>query len=130
MPIISIPLVPPSIDQKVLRKLVEDVQAAAASIPELGITADDVTVLLPADILSWGVGSELPVTVNGLFKKPERDTEVLNRLWSAIGTTVSTFAKENIPWCAKVEVIPANYDQDRDGFWLEELTPTTPLPDD
>ena len=121
MPAITINLVPPETDQEALKRLVLDLQAAVSGIPELRLAKDDLTVLFPADILAWGAGLELIVLVDGLFKREERTPEVLERLWEAIGTLVHDFAKAYVPQCTKVEVIPSNYDQDRDGFWTKTI---------
>ena len=105
-------------------QLVLDLQQAVVGIPELQLTENDLTVCMPANILVWGAGVDMPVLVDGLFKKDQRTTEVLGRLWEAIGSAVAAFASKYVPQCTKVEVIPSDYDQIRDGFWRHDLAPS------
>lgn len=123
MPVITIHLIPPGTNQAALKQLVLDLQQVIVGMPELHLTENDLTVCMPADILAWGVGVDMPVLIDGLFKKDERTPEVLERLWEGIGTVVATFARQYVPQCTKVEVIPSDYDQNRDGFWRQNLQP-------
>ena len=121
MPVITISLVPPSINKEILKKLCLDIFAAVASISELRLTTDDTTVLLPQDILEWGIGTVLIVQIHGLLKKPERTKAVRDRLLEAVGIVVADFARTNVSQCKKIEVIPCDYDQDRDGSCVIQL---------
>ena len=73
MPVLTIHLIPPGTDQADLKQLVLDLQQAVVGMPELHLTENDLTVYIPADNLTWGVGVDMPVLTDGLFKKEERN---------------------------------------------------------
>ncbi len=126
MPIIEVNLIPPQTDPEVLKKLCLDLFQAVAGVQELHLTDRDTSVLLRPDILDWGIGSELIVFVDGLFQKPERTQEVIDRLLAVIGECILAFAREHVPQCTKVEVIPRVFDQ-ANGFWSATLAGLHPL---
>lgn len=94
MPIVTIHGVPPQLaNTPVLRTLVlESIPNALANIKELGLVASQVTVFVPGDLLSEGLGEELIVTVDGLFVRPERTDTVRYNLAKVLAGCLTLFA--------------------------------------
>lgn len=88
---------------------------AVASIPEMGITTDLVSVFMPADMLDEDLGSEIIVFAEGLFMRDERTPEVRQKFADAVRDSVVEFALEYVPRCKMVEVVPRSQQPD-DGF--------------
>lgn len=105
MPIINIQGMPRDPNNETnLVKCMEAVQKAVASVPELGLTSDQVTVFFQADLLNQGLGDEIIVEVQGLYKKDERTPEVLEALRNEIRDAVRKYADDHIPQCSLIEV--------------------------
>lgn len=84
---------------------------AAASIPDMGITTDMVTVHMASD---GGLdGKEVIVLILGLFRKerPKRTDEVVQAFAEALLDATVAMVRSALPLCTKVEVFdPANID--------------------
>ena len=80
MPVIFVHGTPANVAGHTLEKVLEGLQRAVASIEELKITKDQVTVFFPPDRVEKGLGEELIVMIEGLYARPERTAGVLNRL--------------------------------------------------
>jgi hypothetical protein len=118
MPVLVVYGMPNGIDPYLSSDLINKLQLAASGA--LQLSANEVSVFFPLDLVQEGLGQELVCLVEGLFVKPERTAEVRQRLFDAIADELDRFAQQHIPQCTKIEVIPSNYDQRRDGFALRE----------
>jgi len=99
-----------------LRELVwKDLPVAAASVAEMDIDPQKVVVFAPDSLESNTDGTEIVVFVEGLFVRPQRTPEVLQRFADAICDCVANFATQALPSCRKVEIIPRSQ-QSSDGF--------------
>jgi len=99
-----------------LPTLTRRIQDNVADVPELGVTPEQVTVLYPADLMKQGLGEELIAESVGLFDKPERDHNVLQRLATAVKDALMEFARDNLPRCECVEVVIPIFDQHRGAY--------------
>lgn len=114
MPVLTIKGVPNTTNVHALEDLIEELAASVGRT--LGISYSEISIFLPADLVQHCLGEELVCDVDGLFQKPERTPDVRKETFDAIALALGVFAKEHLPQCRKVEVIPARYDQDEDGF--------------
>lgn len=111
MPVIKVWCLPKSSERK-LNQVFEEIVKAVEGVPELGLKGkQSMTVLFPPDMMKFGLGTEIIIEVTGLFKKPERTTEVRNRLAERLGKTL----KEQFPK-AMVECFVFPFDPEQ-GFW-------------
>ena len=124
MPVIKVWCLPNSNESK-LNQVFEDIVKAVESILELDLKGkDSMTVLFPPDMMKFGLGSVIIVEVTGLFEKPERTTEVRNRLAEYLGKTIIKHFPSSMVECF---VFPFDVKQ---GFWTkievgQAYTPTT-----
>jgi len=120
MPIIKVWLLPKGLEDNQLNCLRYEIAKAAESIPELGLRGEqDVTCLFPQDLMPYRHGTEVIIEVTGLFEKPQRTPEVLQRLAEALGTTVSEqLSKFPHPYDqeTKVECFIQSFNPAQ-GFW-------------
>ena len=84
MPIIFVYGIPSAAGQEYLLTLCTRLRERAASIPELCLHEEQVSVFFPTDLLQTGLGEEVIIFVRGLFEKPERTQEVCDRLAQAL----------------------------------------------
>ena len=110
MPVIKVWCLPKE-NEEMLQTLHKAIVKNVTLITELGLRGEqDMTVLFPPDQMKYGLGSEIVIEIL-LFKKPERTTEVLNRLAEKVGTIFYFWYKD-----AKIEVFVQTCDPTR-GFW-------------
>lgn len=108
----------PELKERKLFKLSRKIMAAVESVPELKLNGKkDVTVLFPKDQMTTGLGEEIIIDIQGLFKKPERTEKVLQRLAETVGTTVA----KKFP-AAKTECFVYPFDAKK-GFWTSQPKP-------
>ena len=111
MPIIKVWCLP-ELEEAELNGLHQDIVKAVVGIRELGFKDEnDMTCLFPADMMKYGLGSEIIVEISGLFKKPERTPEVIDSLAFQVGIAVSRRFRE-----AKIERLVYPFNQTH-GFW-------------
>lgn len=115
MPIIVVYGVPHDTPQEVLEGLARNFIVVTVGTGELSLTPDDVSVFFNRDVMSWGIGEEIIVFVEGLFDKPERTDEVCNRLAERLGTA----AKETFPAAKVVECFVKKF-KPTHGFWTSK----------
>ena len=114
MPIIQVMGVPEEIQG--LELLMDKLRSEAAKIKELGLSANDVTVFFPPDLVKDGLGEEIIVFVQGLFKRPNRTPKVRQELAETLALAVKTFFKKILPQCKMIEVFVTEFDPSKDGF--------------
>lgn len=108
----------PQVAEKELNELHQATVRAVVGIPELGLEGEeDMTCLFVPDMMKYGLGSEIIVEISGLFKRPERTLQVIDRLASAVGKAVS----EKFP-DAKVECFVYTFNPAH-GFWSSRGAP-------
>lgn len=113
MPLLQVLGIPPQLHDhlEVATFRHEDLPAAAASIDEMTVTTDMVTVTMPTDP---GVkGDKVIVLILGLFRKkrPQRTDVVLERFAEALCDCTIEMVIATLPNCTKIEVFdPANID--------------------
>jgi hypothetical protein len=84
-------------------------------IPELKLSSEqDMTVLFPPDMMTYGLGEEIIIEITGLFKKPERTRFVRHCLAVQLGSTVKKLFTN-----AKVECLVHPFNP-VDGFWTSD----------
>lgn len=113
MPVVKVWLLPRG-EQKEMEQLIFNIIDTIRAIPEMGLSSrDDVTVLMPADLVKMGVGDELIVEITKVFDKPERTQEVLGMLANRVGLVLADYALNHIPQCKFVEVFLETFQQRR-----------------
>ncbi len=113
MPVIKVWCLSADQTEDDLRRLHQNIVAAVVAVPELGLRDEnDMTCLFPPDMMSYGLGSEVIVEVNGLFEKPERTIDVRHRLAKSIGQRVKALYPK-----AVVEVFVYPFKPTLSGFW-------------
>jgi len=116
MPIIKLWCLPQQTEDQ-LNLLHQAIVKEVCSIKELGFRDEnDMVVLFPPDMMSYGLGSEVFVEISGIFNAPEVTPEPLNRLAKNIGQMVSSKFPE-----AKVECF-VNQVKPSAGFWTSTST--------
>lgn len=83
--------------------LEHDLPEAVASVEELDIGPGNVTVFAPE--AQTNDPSAVVIFVEGLFQRPERTQEVLQRLADEIRDATATFAESCLVDCEAIEVI-------------------------
>lgn len=118
MPVIKVWCLPLNQSESDLNHLHRTIVKAVTAIKELGLQDEnDMTCLFPSDLMSYGLGEEIIIEINGLFEKPERTVKVHQRLAASVGAAV----KKLYPG-AKVECFVTSFDPYQ-GFWTStELT--------
>lgn len=112
MPILKIWCLPKSSEEE-LNKLHKSLVKAITDIEELGLKDEnDITMLFPPDMMSYGLGTEIIAEVSCLFEKPERTLEVRKRLAESIGKAIVQLYPN-----AKVECFVYTFDPIIQGFW-------------
>lgn len=114
MPVITI-LGVPDIGAAILEEYIGQVCEIVTQRQELGLTHDQVSVFIPADRVSKGLGEEIILQVNGLVYKPERSREVRQALASGLANTTTRFFQSLLPQLRLVEVFIQLFDE-HDGF--------------
>lgn len=94
----------PEAHRRVLLELCSALQQRCASLPQLKIKPNQVTVFFPTDQLQAGLGEEIIVEVSGLFEQPERDEIVRQALARLIAETIETKLSWRLPQLAMIEV--------------------------
>ena len=111
MPVIKVWCLPKETEEN-LRALHKTIVAAVVDVSELGLKDEnDMTVLFPPDMMTYGLGQEVIIEISGLYEKPERTDEVLNRLAANVGASFKWLYPK-----AKIECFVATCDPRR-GFW-------------
>ena len=112
MPVIRISCLPETGDD-LLRQITEEICGAVGSIPELELDGKpgSITVLIPKDMMHWGLGEEIIIEIFGLFVRAQRTDEVRARLAAAVGKVLYQHFPRALVECF---VQPFNPKQ---GFW-------------
>lgn len=118
MPIIKVFGLPERMEEKDIVSLWEEIRSTVASVEELRITEEQVTVYFPSDRLKTGLGEEVTIEVTGLFEKSERTPAVRRQLAEKLGRVV----KKVFP-LTLVECFVKPFDP-RKGFWTSESEQT------
>lgn len=112
MPVITVSCLPES-SEKDLQRLHKAIVQALVGIKELNVFGEqDITCLFPRDMMKYGLGTEIVISVDGLFIKPERTPEVRKRLAHGLGKAV----KKLFPKAKLVECFVHPFDPNQ-GFW-------------
>lgn len=113
MPVIKVWCLPQETEEK-LRRLHKTIVAAVVDVPELGLRDEnDMTVLFPTDMMTYGLGQEIVIEIS-VFEKPERTGEVLNVLAANVGGAFKWIYPN-----AKIEVSVDTFNP-KQGFWSSE----------
>lgn len=95
MPIVKIEGIPSNFDQQHLAEIERRIKEAIASVSELRIETNDISVLFPEDRLKKRARMEIIATVDGLFTKPERTDEVRQALANkVVGVLTELFQQD------------------------------------
>lgn len=80
MPVIKIWCLP-EVGEPKLNSLHQALVQAVRNVPEIGVADEkDMTCLFPSDMMKYGLGTEIIIEVTSLYERPDRITEVRNRL--------------------------------------------------
>lgn len=113
MPIIKIWCLPPQQTEQDLNRLHQAIVTAVVGVTELGLKDEtEMTCLFVPDLMAYGLGDEIIVEITGLFEKPERTKEVLQRLAENVGKAVQKLYPET----NKVECLVYSFNP-KQGFW-------------
>lgn len=104
LPTVTVYLVPPDTEQRVLEQLARNIQAAVAEALHLDLPEKEVTVLFPADLLTWGIGSELSVFLDGICRH-EHSPESRQILIESVMELIYKFALTHVPACKEVKLM-------------------------
>lgn len=107
--------VSPETYQCVLGELCDSIRFGVASLPDLALTANDVTVFFPTDRLQIGLGEEIIVEVTGLYEKPGRDEIVRRSLAELLARVVAGRLGWRLPQLKMVEVLISTFNP-QSGF--------------
>jgi hypothetical protein len=80
----------PQPSQSRLRKVYESLVRAVKAVPELG-KDPDMLVLMPSDLMKYGLGEEILIEVTGLPASRKINREVRNRLANHVGRALYEF---------------------------------------
>lgn len=95
MPIVRIEGIPGDFDQQNLLEVEGKIKEAIASVSELGIGTNHISVLFPKDRLTKRAKTEIIATVDGLFTKPERTDKVRQDLANKVaGVLMEIFQQD------------------------------------
>lgn len=112
MPVIEIWCLPPNQKEEDLNRLHKTIVSSVLSIRELNLKSEkDMTCLFPPDLMRYGLGDNIVIKIYGLFERPERTGDVLQRLAKNVGAGVSRLYPKSKIECF---VFPFNPSQ---GFW-------------
>ena len=115
MPVIKVWCLP-EIEEKRLKELHQAIVQAVCGVPELGLrNQNDMTTLFPADLMKYGLGTDILVEITHLDVKPNRTHRVHNRLARLVGQVVKEFFPK-----AKVECSVDPFDHRTQGFWCSD----------
>ncbi len=107
MPILTVQGIPANIGIEELKKLWSALRSVVASIPELKLTSEQVTVFFPPDLLQEGLGEEIIITVTGLFLRPERTEEIRNILAKKIALIAKLYFPDAMIECLIIPFDPS-----------------------
>ncbi len=107
MPILTVQGIPANIGIEELKKLWFALRSVVASIPELKLTSEQVTVFFPPDLLQEGLGEEIIITVTGLFVRPERTEEIRNILAKKLALIAKLYFPDAMVECLIIPFDPS-----------------------
>ena len=108
MPVVRVAGSPCRDDYVFWRDLKARLQKTVASVKELKVRPEQITVLFPCDRLESLKADEIICTVEGLFERPERTDEVLERLSQALTDEL----RHAFPEAELVETFPLTIKED------------------
>jgi hypothetical protein len=91
MPVIFVYGIPTTTDSHTLESLLDALRKTAASVEELHITKNDVSVFFPKDLVEEGLGEEIILFIEGLLDKPERTATVRKTFAQALANCTGRF---------------------------------------
>lgn len=108
---------PPDADKATLVRLTAIVQGVVTRMSALGlgISAEELFVFYPSDLVTEGLGEELVAHISGILMRPEVTREILEYLQHIICTELCTFAQRYLEQCQTVMAI------------ILSVTPTEPV---
>ncbi len=80
MPILTVHGTPNEMSQQELEIFSELMRNRVASVNDLGLTKEQVSIFFPQDLMSKGLGEEIIIFVDGLTEKPKRTENVKKML--------------------------------------------------
>ncbi len=111
MPVIKVWCLPNQTEEE-LNRLHKAIVKAVVAVPELGLKdQNDMTCLFVPDMMKCGLSEEIIIEIGGLFARPERTQEVLQRLAFSVGSTVSKMYPDAMVECFINLFYPSQ------GFW-------------
>jgi hypothetical protein len=122
MPVIKVYGIPASAAEH-LPRLTTSIQHMVASVHQLGVKKEQVTVFYPANLMQEGLGEELVAEFVGTFKKRERTRKLLDFVAKQVRMELTLFANQHVPHCTFAEVIIPVFDRERGGYNSLERDP-------
>ena len=115
MPVVQIKGLPRIVKSTLFYEIKLIMRGALASIKELEITSDQITVEFPQDRYEGDVATEIIINIEKLFVKKGRTAKVKKR----ISEVACKIMKQYFP-LAKVECFTSSFDQRKEGFYCIE----------
>lgn len=115
MPVIVIHGIPAYVPQPDLKRLTEVLAQKLASVKELGLRSQDVSIFFPVDRLDSGLGEEL-ICFMHLDAKPDRNWPDRLSATNHLRDALAEFARHAVPTCRLVEVFDMPFDRTTQGF--------------
>ena len=111
--------VPETVEKTELESLIGQIQRGVASVQELKLNKDQVTVFFPKDLVPAGLGEEIIIFIKGLIGYSERTPAVKRKLRKSVLGIIGKFASNNIKNCNYMEAFTETIDVD--DFDFEKL---------
>lgn len=116
MPVITLHKLPQNTRRMVLEKLATDLKKIIAGVKALKLQPEDVSVLMPSDLLDSASPSEIIIEISNLFEDASRTKEVKQHLVALIGETVrAQFPRVPFIECSIETSSP------REGVWMSKV---------
>lgn len=119
MPVVRVYGIPENVDQENLKSFCLDLQKAV-SRTLANVDPNQVSVFFPKDLLKSGIGEELIVFVDGVFKEPTLHHLIRRNIIEvseAIGKVVNIWAFSNLKQCALIEVFVNECNPDKQAIY-------------
>lgn len=108
MPFLHLSGIPHTLDETTLQLLELQLKQAVASVPTFDSPGAEAEVICPYNRLPSS-SKVIAVRISGVYKKPERDNEIMTQLRVAIAECLVRFVLLNTIACESVEVYPEGY---------------------
>ncbi|HOZ53566.1 MAG TPA: hypothetical protein PK142_02720 [bacterium] len=122
MPILIIYGIPTETNEEDLNIVCELMRQRIASVRELKIEKEQVSVFFPKDLMSKGLGEEIIIFVEGLKESPERTENVKRMLiYHLIDGAHCLFPKATLIECIIKPYVMAGFGKESDNCFFSDI---------